>query len=170
MESGGSAPAEHDCFGMIVIAWPIEVGGHQADRIKAMLLAQSFAELDAGNLGDRIPLIRGLKRPSEQRLLLDRLLGELRVDAAAAQKQQPPHPRAPGRFDHIGLDLEVLQQKISRVGVVGVDTSHFRSSQHHHRRLVFAEPLLHRQRIEQIKLLAAGFELLVVAGAIQERG
>jgi hypothetical protein len=68
--------------GMIVIARSIEVGGHEADRIKAVLDAQRFAELDPG---------------------------ELRVNAAAAQKQQPPHPRAPGRFDHMDLDLEVLQ-------------------------------------------------------------
>ena len=71
---------------VVIVAGPVEVCGHQADRIKAILLAQGFAELDASDLGDRIPLIGGLQRPREQRLLLDRLLGELRVDAAAAQK------------------------------------------------------------------------------------
>lgn len=52
---------------------------------------QRLTQLDAGDLGDRIPLIRGLQRTGEQRFLADRLLGELRVDTAAAQKQQAPH-------------------------------------------------------------------------------
>ena len=38
-----------------------------------MLLAKA-SQLDTGNLGDGIPLIRGLERSCEQRLLLDRLL------------------------------------------------------------------------------------------------
>jgi hypothetical protein len=32
-------------FRVVVIARPIQVGGHQADRIEAVLLAQRFAEL-----------------------------------------------------------------------------------------------------------------------------
>jgi hypothetical protein len=40
---------------VVVVARAIEVGGHQADRIKAVLLAQGFAELDAGDLGDGVP-------------------------------------------------------------------------------------------------------------------
>ncbi len=56
-----------------------------------MLPAQRITQLDAGYLGDLLPLIGGLQRPGEQRFLTDRLLGELGVDAAAAQKQQAPH-------------------------------------------------------------------------------
>jgi hypothetical protein len=46
--------------GVLVVARPVEVGGHQADRIKAVLAPQRLTQLDAGDLGDRIPLIRGL--------------------------------------------------------------------------------------------------------------
>ncbi len=95
--------------GVVVVARPIEIGGHQADGIKAVLPPQCLTQLDAGDLGDRIPLIGGLQGPGEQRFLADRLLGELGVDAAAAQKQQAAHAAAPGRFDHIGLDLEVVE-------------------------------------------------------------
>ncbi len=73
--------------GAVVVARHIEIGGHEADRIKAVLDAQRLAQLDAGDLGDRIPLVRGLQCSGEQRFLADRLFGELRVDAAAAQKQ-----------------------------------------------------------------------------------
>ena len=83
-----------------------------------MLPAQRLTQLDAGDFGDRLPLIRGLQLAREQRLLADRLLGKLRVDAAAAQKQQAPHAAEPGRFDHMVLDLEVVEQEISRVGLL----------------------------------------------------
>jgi hypothetical protein len=45
------------------------------------------------------PFLYGLERTHEQRLVADRLLSELRVYAAAAQKHQPPHATAPSRFD-----------------------------------------------------------------------
>jgi hypothetical protein len=70
--------------GVVIVARPVQIGGHQADGIKAMLLPQRCAKLDAGDLGDRIPLIRGLERTSEQRLLADRLLRKLGLTAAAA--------------------------------------------------------------------------------------
>jgi len=65
------------------------------------------------------------------------------------------------------LDLKVLQQKIGRVGVVGVDATHLRSCEQQHRGLVLGEPLVHRHRIKQIELSAARGELLVIAGAVQ---
>jgi len=65
-----------------------------------------------------------LKQASHQAFLADRLLGKLRLDAAAAQKQQAPDPGAPGRFDHVGLDLEVVEQEISRVAAIGLDAAH----------------------------------------------
>jgi len=68
-------------------------------------------------------VIGGLQRSGEQCIFADPLLGELRVDGAADQKQQTPHPRAPGRFDHMGLDLEVLQQKVRRLAAVGLDAT-----------------------------------------------
>ena len=78
--------------GVVVVARGIQIGGQllrrrlrlQADGIKAVLPAQRLTQLDAGDLGDRVPLVGGLQRAGEQRFLADRLLGELRVDAAAA--------------------------------------------------------------------------------------
>ena len=51
--------------GVVVIARAIEIGGHQADRIEAHLLAQGAAKFDAGDLGDRIPLVGGLQGTGE---------------------------------------------------------------------------------------------------------
>ena len=77
---------------MMIISPPIGIGRHQTYCIETVLLTKDFAQLDTGDLGNGIPLIRGLKSAGEQRLLLDKLLEGLRMDAAAAQKQQPPHP------------------------------------------------------------------------------
>ena len=79
-------------FAMVVVARPMQVGGHEADCIKTMLFAQRFAELQVRDLGGRIQLIGGLQRSREQRLLTDRLLSKLRADSAATQRQQAAHP------------------------------------------------------------------------------
>ena len=42
--------------GVVVVAWAIQVGGHQADRVKAMLAARSLVVLYTGDLGDGVPL------------------------------------------------------------------------------------------------------------------
>jgi hypothetical protein len=137
--------------GVVVVARAIQIGGQllrrrlrlQADGIKAVLPAQRLTQLDAGDLGDRIPLVGGLQGPGEQRFLANRRLGEPGVDEAAAEKRQPPHAPAPGRFNHVGLDLEVVEQEISWVAVVGLNAAHLGRRQHHHRGLVLAEPALH---------------------------
>ena len=68
----------------------------------------------------------------------------------------------------MGLNLEILEQKIGRVAVVGIDAAYLRCGQHHHRGFVFTEPLLHCQWIEQV-ISATGVDLLVVTGALKER-
>jgi len=69
---------------VLVIAGPIQNGWHEAGHFETVLLAQRLAELKASDLRDRIALVRGLQWPAEQRLFIDRLLSELRVDGAAA--------------------------------------------------------------------------------------
>ena len=64
-ESGGSAQEHVAILRMVIIPGAIEIGGHQADRIKAMLFAQSFTELYSGDLGSGIPLIGRLNEPVE---------------------------------------------------------------------------------------------------------
>jgi 2-iminoacetate synthase ThiH len=67
----------------------------------------------------------------------------------------------------MGLDLEVLQQKVRRIAAVGLDAAHLRGGEHHHRGLVFGEPGFHSRAIEQVELRAVGGEELVVAGALE---
>jgi hypothetical protein len=71
-----------------VVARAIEVGGHHAAEVGAVLPVVGFAQLDAGDLGDGVGLVGGFQRAGEQRRFRHRLLGETRVDAGAAEEQQ----------------------------------------------------------------------------------
>ena len=62
--SVGSGPVEHGCRWVIVVARPIEICGHQADRIKSMLETQRFAKLDPAILAIAYQAFGGLKRTS----------------------------------------------------------------------------------------------------------
>ena len=59
-----------------VVARAVEVGRHGGDEVRAVLLAIGLAELDAGDLGDRIGLVGRLQQAGQQALLDDRLFGE----------------------------------------------------------------------------------------------
>ena len=46
----------------MVASRPIEVYGHQADRIKTVLLSQNLAKSAPIDVGDRLPHVRWLQR------------------------------------------------------------------------------------------------------------
>ena len=67
----------------------------------------------------------------------------------------------------MSLNLEVVQQKIGGVAVVGLDATHLRRRQHHHRGLVLGKPALHGGAVFQIQFGAAGREQVAVARPLQ---
>ena len=82
-----------------VVARAVEIGRHGADEIAAVLARVGLAELDAGDLGQRVGFVRRLQRAGEQRVLGDRLRREFRVDARAARERaaSPRRNRTPPR-------------------------------------------------------------------------
>jgi len=50
---------------VVVVVWPVQVRGHRADEIGPILAPIGLAELDAGDLGDGVPLIRRLEGPGQ---------------------------------------------------------------------------------------------------------
>ena len=90
-----------------------------------MLTSVEFAELQPGDLGDGVGFVGRLERAREERLFLDRLRGELGINAGAAQKEDPFHPRLIGRLYEIRGDHEVVVEEVGGPGVVGVDTADF---------------------------------------------
>jgi hypothetical protein len=81
-------------LGMEVVPRPIEVGGHHAAIVGAILPVVALAQLDPGDLGDRIGLVRGFENAGQQRILAHGLGHCARIDARGAQKQQLRDPWA----------------------------------------------------------------------------
>ena len=65
-----------------IVVRAVEVGGHGGDEVAPVLPPVSLRQLDTGDLGDRVGLVRRLKRAGEKRVLGDRLRREPRIDAA----------------------------------------------------------------------------------------
>ena len=154
-------------LGVEVVARAIQVGGHHAAVITPMLAVVAFTQLDAGDLGNGVGLVRGFQRAGEQRVFTHRLRRHARVDARRTQKQQPLHPGRMRGLDDIGLDHQVVVQKISRIGVVGVDAAHLGRGQHHLADLVAGKERPHVGLAGQIKLAAAGGDDVAAALRLQ---
>src|SRR5690606_40323097 len=90
---------------------------------RAVLPVVGVAELDAGDLGDGVRLVRVFERARQQVLLADRLRTVSRVDAGRAQEQHALHAGLHRAVHEIGLDGQVLVQELASIGVVGVDAA-----------------------------------------------
>ena len=75
-----------------VVPRTVEIGGHEGQILGAVLAVEAAAELDAGDLGDGIGTVGLFQGTGEEVLLLERLGRELRVDAGAAQEDEPLAP------------------------------------------------------------------------------
>jgi hypothetical protein len=115
-----------------VVLRTVEVGGHGRDGVKAVLDAVRLAHLDAGDLGDGVPLVGGLERAGEERVLRDGLRRELGVDAGGAEEEELADGAAlERRVDDVGLDLEVGGDEVAGVGGVGVDAADLGGGEDH---------------------------------------
>ena len=135
-----------------VVAGAVEVGRHRRDEVAAVLPAVGLAQLDAGDLGDRVPLVGRLERPGQQRVLGDRLRRELRVDAGRAEEQQLLDAALPGGVDDVGLDHQVVVEELGRVGVVGEDAADLGGGDEHGLRPASRHPALDRGLPRQVDL------------------
>jgi hypothetical protein len=118
-------------FGIVIIPGAVEVGGHEADVVTAVLMTVGVAEFDARDFGQSIGLVRRLQGTGQQSLFDDRLRGHFGVNTGRTQKQKLGHSVAVRGLDQVGLDHEVIVEKLGAVGVVGVDTPHLCRSDHH---------------------------------------
>ena len=83
-----------------VVVRAVEVGRHRRDEVRAVLPPVGLAQLDPGDLGDRVRLVGRLERAGQQRLLGHRLRAS-RADrctscrGTAASSRRTGAPRAP---------------------------------------------------------------------------
>ena len=73
----------------------------------------------------------GSSFPGQQRILSNGLGCVLGVNARAAQEQELVHTSPSAPFDDVGLDGQVVVQKVRGLGAVGVDATHLGGGQIH---------------------------------------
>ena len=150
-----------------VVARAVEIRGHQRDGVEAVLLAVGLTELDAGDLGDGVPLVGWLQASGEEVLLLHRLRGELRVDAGTAQKLELLAAVLPGRLNDVRLNQKVLAQEVHRVGLVGQDPAYLGGRHEDKFRLFCREEGIDGSGALQIYLMAIALQDVLEAGLVQ---
>jgi len=89
------------------------------------LAAIGLAEHEAGDFGDAIPLVGGFERAGEEVVFFDGLRSEPGIDASAAEEEQLFDGVTVGAVDDVVLDLEVVEEKLGGLVVVGVDAADF---------------------------------------------
>ena len=122
-------------FWVVVVAWAIQVGGHDAAVVNtvagAVLAVVAFAKLDASDLGNGIGLVGGFQSAGEQSVFAHGLRRQLGVNATRAQEQKLFHAHRKRGLHHVGLNHQVVVNKVSRVGVVGMNAAYAGCGQIH---------------------------------------
>ena len=139
-------------FGIEVVARAVQVRRHGGDEVVAELLAIGGSQLEAGNFRDGIPLVGGFEQAGQKRIFRDRLGREFRVNAGAPQEEQLLHTDRVRRFEHVVLDLEILEQEVDGFLTVGLDATHCRGRQNDLSRSRLLKESLDGGAIRQIHL------------------
>ena len=150
-----------------IVPRPVKIRRHHADEIAPVLSRIGLAELDAGDFGDGIPLVGRLQFAGQQRRFGDRLRGEFRINARAAQKQQFLNSKVTGRLDDVVLNLQIFEQELDRVIIVGLDAADFRRSEHDDLRTLCFEKIPHGLNARQVEFLSCSREDAFVAVRLQ---
>ena len=135
-----------------VVIRPVEVRGHRADEVTPVLAAVVGAQLQAGDLGQRVALVRRLQRTGEQGVLAQRLRGVLGIHARAAEEEQLRHAEVGGGLDDVVLDAKVVEEELDLKGAVGVDAAHPRRREHDVRGPLLLEKRAHGGGVLQLQL------------------
>src|SRR5665213_2738547 len=154
-------------FQIEVIARPVEIRRHQADRRKSVLFAIRRRQLQPGNLRDSISLARGLQRRRQQKFFLDRLRSKLRIQARRSQKHQFLRAILPRRVDHIGLHRQIVVQEFRRMRRLRQNSAHSRRRNEHKLRKLPREETRDRRLIAQIQIVARSQNQIQVTALFQ---
>ena len=152
---------------VVVVVGAVEVGGHRADVLPAVLAVVAFSQLDAGDLGDRVGLVGGLQRAGQQVVFLDGLGAVARVDAARTQEHQALDAGQVRAVDQVALDEQVLIEEVSAVEVVGLDAADLGSGDEDVVRLLLSQEGVHGALVDQVQLGVGAGDEVVVAQRLQ---
>ncbi len=65
-----------------IVAGAVKIGRNCGEKVESLFLPIGFGQLEPGDLGEGVPLVRRLQRPGEQGPLAHRLGSIARIDAA----------------------------------------------------------------------------------------
>ena len=147
-----------------IVARSIEVGRHHRHKVAAMLAAIGLAQLEPGDLGDRVPLIGRFERAGQKRAFGNGLGCEPRINAGRPEKHQLADRIAPRRLEEVGLDRQIVVQKIRGADVVRIDAADAGRRQKHRLRPMLVEPAVDRRLNAQIEPGAVGGQNPAVLG------
>ena len=112
--------------GMIIVIGAVKICGHHRNVVRAILTVQVGAVFQAGNLGQRVGLVRFLQGRGQKAVLLHGLGSEAGINAGGAQKFQLPAAVFPGSVDHIHFQNHIVVHEIRREFAVGSNAPHLR--------------------------------------------
>ena len=139
-----------------VVVRAVQVRRHRRDEVAAVLRAVRLAQLDAGDLRDRVGFVGRLERAGQQVLFLDRLRAFARVDARAAEVEQLLHAVHVRRVHHGRVNHHVVVDELGRARRVRHDPADRAGDEEDVLRPVRAEPVVHRRLVAQVELIAGG--------------
>ena len=157
---------------MIIVAGPIEIGRHHRDKIRAMLQPVRLAQFDAGDLGDRVPLIGRLQRAGQQHVGRHRLRREPRIDAGRAEIDELAHRVMVRGANGVERDGEIVGEKIGRKRAVGADAADFAGGDEDRVGLRLRHEAVDRVRLPQVEIAPRGKNDIAVLAfeAAHDRG
>ncbi len=154
-----------------VVARPVQVGGHERQVVGAVFAIETAAHLDAGDLRQCVRAVGLFQRAGEEVLLLERLRGELGVDARAAQEQQSPHAVPEGGVDDVELDGQVVVDELVGLFAVGEDAADTGRGQDDQFGLLSGEERAGGRLVGEVELrMGAQDQVVVSAGAAERAG
>ena len=108
---------------VIVVVGAIEVGGHDADVVGAILAVQELAVLQTGDLSQCIGLVGLFQFTGQQAVFLHRLRSHAGVDAGGAEEFQLLAAVLPCRVDGIHLQCHVVIHEIGQCFLICHDAT-----------------------------------------------
>ena len=150
-----------------IVIRPVEIRRHARDEIFPILAGIGLAELDAGDLGDGIGVVRRLQRTREQRILHERLGGEFWINARTAEEEELRHTKVGCCLDDIVLNREVFDEELDRLLKIGGNASHSRGRIHDIVRTLGFKKNSHGGAIHQVQFLPRAGEDVLKSGPLE---
>jgi len=111
-----------------------------------------LTQFDTGDFRNGVPFVGWLERPGQQRIFLDRLRREFRIDAGRSKKDELLDIGLMRGLNDIRLNHEIIEEEIRRVRVIGKDSADLSGREDDHLWLGSRHPFADRVLLAQIDI------------------